>query len=162
MSRQGSTVAQQHGDTLPTFSCQADAEQYYYAFRDKHLARLSEIASHHLAFLPDYRPESLKQLEQWYFQLYETDGFHALGINRETFEACMAMYFGETAARSANAHWIVARYFLAANAYELIVQRGSFSMALFCFTDHFRTPNNKKRECLFRRYEKYFGHSQRL
>ena len=162
MSRQGLRIARQYGDTLPTFSCQADAEQYYYAFRDQHLALLSEIALNHPAFLPEYLPESLKQLEQWYFQLYETDSFDVLGMKRETFEACMAMYFGETAARSASAHWIVERYFLAADRYELKVEKDLLSMRLFRLTDHFRTPNNKKRESLFRSYKKHFRYSPKL
>jgi hypothetical protein len=118
---------------------------------------LFEAASKYPSFHLDYSPESLKQLEQWYFHLHETDSFRAMGIDRAMFETCMAMYFGETTVRSAHAEWIVEPYFLAPNRYEFGVRKGSFTMMLSRFTDHFREPNNKKRESLFRRYMKYFA-----
>jgi hypothetical protein len=123
---------------------------------------LSEAAKNNIGFKPDYSPKSLKQLEKWYFQLYETKSFQIIGINRESFETCMAIYFGETAFRSENARWIVQRYFLAPDKYELGVEKGSISMMLFRFTDHYREPNNKKRESLFRRYRKYFAANKEL
>jgi hypothetical protein len=157
MSRRGREIAIQHGEKLPAFSNQEEAKQHLYAFRDKHLALLAEIAQGHPEFNPDYRPESLKQLEQWYFQLYETNSFQLVGVERETFEICMAMYFGETVVRNTGAHWIVEGYFLAPEKYELGVRKGLISMMLHRFTDHFREPNNKRRQSLFRRYKKYFG-----
>ena len=157
MSQQGRILAMQHSEKLPSFASPTEAANYYHGFRDKHLALLSELAAKYPSFLPDYSAESLKQLEQWYFHLYETDSFHAEGIDRETFEICMAMYFGETTVRSAHARWIVEPYFLAPDKYELGIRQGSFTMMLSRFTDHFREPGNKKRESLFRRYKKYFA-----
>lgn len=157
MSRQGRETAQQHGENLPAFDSAAEAEEYYHTRRDKHLVLLFEAASKNPSLDANYSPESLKQLEQWYFQLYESDSFGDAGIDRERFETCMAMYFGETAVRSAGAQWIVEPYFLAPNKYEFGVSKGSFKMMLSRFTDHYRTPNNKRRDSLFRRYQKYFG-----
>jgi hypothetical protein len=157
MSRQGRFIAQQHGEGLPEFVNATEAGHYYHFLRDKHLALLFEAASNYPSIHLDYSPESLKQLEQWYFRLYETDSFPAVGIDRETFETCMAMYFGETTMRSAHAQWIVESYFLMPNRYEFGVRKGSFTMMLTRFKDHFREPNNKKRDSLFRRYKKYFA-----
>lgn len=157
MSRQGHAIALKHGEKLPAFASLAEAEQHYHNLRDKHLDILLEVATQYPLFHPDYSPESLKQLEQWYFRLYETGSFRAMGIVRETFETCMAMYFGETAIRSARAHWIVEQYFIAPNKYELGVRKDSVTMMVSRFTDHFREPNNKKKESLFRRYKKYFA-----
>jgi len=156
MSKQGLTLASQHGEKLPPFANHKEAANYYFDFRDKHLDLLAEAATKSPSFQPDYSAESLKHLEQWYFHLYETDTFLTEGIDRETFETCMAMYFGETAVESAHAQWIVEPYFLASNKYELGVRKGSFTMMLSRFTDHFREPTNKKQESLFRRYKRYF------
>ncbi len=157
MSRQGRAAAIQYGEKLPAFAAITEARHYYYAYRDKHLAFLSEIASKQQTFYSDYNPQSLKQLEQWYFHLYETDSFRAMGTDRETFEICMAMYFGETVVRNQHAQWVVESYFLAPDKYDLGISKGSVTIKLARFTDHFLEPNNKKQESLFRRYHKYFG-----
>jgi hypothetical protein len=160
MSRRGRSLAIQYGEELPAFTGKSEAEQYYYGSRDRHLAILSEVAVKQQIFYPDYSPQSLKFLEQWYFHLYETDSFHLAGIHREEFEICMAMYFGETAVQNEHADWVVEPYFLASNKYDLGVCKGFVTVKLFRFTDHFLEPNNKKRESLFRCYQKYFGHSR--
>jgi hypothetical protein len=156
MSRNDQITAQQHGEELPGFANVTDAEDYYHGLRDRHLALLFEAASKQPSVQLDYSPGSLKLLEQWYFQLFESDSFRAAGIEREMFETCMAMYFGETTVRSAHARWIVEPYFLTPAKYEIGVRKGSFTMMLSRFTDHFREPNNKRRESLYRRYKKYF------
>jgi hypothetical protein len=157
MSKQGRKIAIEYGEKLPSFSSQEEADQYYSDYREKHLILLSNVTKDQLVFRPDFSPESLKSLEKWYFQLYETDTFQTLGITRDKFEACMAIYFGETVVRSANAQWNVEAYFLAPNKYQLEIQKGSFTMSLLRFTDHFRKPNNVKQESLFRQYKKYFA-----
>jgi len=156
VSRQGREIAIQHGQRLPSFNSQLEADTALFAHRDTHLALLSELAEGYPGFEPDYRPESLKALERWYFSLYEGRTFRRVGVTRQTFEMCMAMYFGETVVRNRPAHWIVEKYFLAEDRYELGIQDGSMKMMLDRLTDHFAEPNNKRRESLFRRYEKYF------
>ena len=128
-----------------------------FAFRDTHLALLSRLAHTHPELKLDYTPASLKQLEQWYFRLYENESFESLGITREIFEICMAMYFGETVVRNTSARWMVEEYFLAPGKYELGIRREQISMRLNRFTDHFRTPHNARRQSLFRRYKQYFS-----
>ncbi|MEM4204400.1 MAG: hypothetical protein QXS54_10070 [Candidatus Methanomethylicaceae archaeon] len=157
MSRQKHKIALQHGERLPSFSNLEDAERYWYAFRDKHLAHLLEIARQSPDFHPDYTPESLKQLEHWYFSLCETDSFHFTGTTRETFEVCMAMYFGETVVRNTRARWIVQEYFLASGKYELGLQKDSMTIALYRYTEPFLAISNKRKQSLFRAYKKYFS-----
>jgi hypothetical protein len=157
MSRQGRELARQHGDKLPAFSSLEEAQHHWCAFRDERLALLSEIAKQYPDFHPDYVPESLRQLEQWYFHLYETDSFRRVGLTRETFEMCMAMYFGETVVRNTTACWVVEENYLAPGKYELGVRKDSVTMMLYRFADHFLTPNNKRKQSLFRDYQKYFS-----
>jgi len=156
MTRQGREIAIQHGTKLPEFSSQEEAERSLYAFRDKHINLLSQIAKQCSDFHPDYMPASLKQLEQWYFRLYENNSFEFAGVTRETFEICMAMYFGETAVRNTDARWIVEEYFLGPGKHELGVRKASMTIMLLRFADYFRTPNNNRRQSLFRRYNQYF------
>jgi len=157
MSKPARQIAIRHGEQLPSYSSQEEAEAAWFSFRNEHLSILQEAATKQLAFIPDYQADSLKQLEQWYFQLYGSDSFHSLDLNREVFETCMAMYFGETAVRSVNARWGVKEYFLGSGKYELGVCKGSMTMMLRRFTDYYREPNNKRQQSLFRLYMKYFS-----
>jgi hypothetical protein len=103
MSRYGVQVARDFGAKLPAFDEQQEAEQYWHELRDEHLALLEELALECGSFTTDYTVESLKRLEGWYFELYETDSFGDIGSNLAVFETCMAMYLGEVAVRSAGA-----------------------------------------------------------
>lgn len=156
MSRQASEVAIQHGRSLPSFKSQQEAEKALFGHRDRHLAHLEILARNCPGFECDYQPESLRALERWYFSLHEARAFQQIGVTRQVFETCMAMYFGDVAVRRAAAHWIVEEYFLAPGKYELGVQRGSTKMMLDRLTDHFAEPNNKRRDRLYRRFKKYF------
>jgi hypothetical protein len=157
MTNQGRQLAIEYGNNLPTFSNSEEAKEAWFAFRDEHLAVLERIAQGQSLFMLDFKPESLKDLERWYFQLYESDSFKNLTLTREVFETCMAMYFGETAVRSAHAQWIVEEYFLAKGTYQMGINKGLFAMMLKRFSDHYREPNNKRRQNLYRLYSKYIS-----
>ncbi len=157
MSKYGLQVAIKYGEKLPSFSGMEDAKECLFAFRDEHLALLEKITKQQSVFTPDYQPVSLKQLEGWYFKLYETNSFHLLGTNREVFESCMAMYFGEIAVRRGKAQWIVQEYFLDKRKFQLGINNGLMKMMLERFTDHYNTPNNKRRQSLFRLYDRFFS-----
>jgi len=156
MSESARQIAIRHGDRLPSYSSQEEAESAWFSFRNDHLAILQKIATMQPAFVPDYQAESLKKLEQWYFQLNKSDTFQILGFLRDVFEICMAMYFGETAVRSANARWVVKEYFLGSGKFELGVCKGSITMMLRRFTDYYCGPDNIRQQSLFRLYKKYF------
>ncbi len=148
----GRDIALEHGDKLPAFPDRQAAERYWFSLRDKHLALLSQVAHDHPDLGLDYAPASLKRLEQWYFNLYENDLYEAAGITRETLEVCMAMYFGEVVVRNTSARWVVQEYSFVPGKYELGIVREQMTMMLYRFTDHFRTPDNKRKQNLFRRY----------
>jgi len=157
MTDQARQIATRHGEQLMAYPNQAEAEAAWFSFRDDHLARLQKAAAKQTVFIPNYQAESLKQLERWYFELYAGNSFQTLELSREDFEICMAMYFGETSVRSANARWVVKDYFLGAGKYELGICKGSITMMLRGFSDHYRQANNKRQQSLFRMYRKYFS-----
>jgi hypothetical protein len=157
MSKRGLQVAIQFGQRLPSFAGLAQAREYYFAYRDNHLALLASAAGKQTGFTCDYSPESLKQLEQWYFELYETDSFQVYDLDRERFERCMSMYFGEVAVRNTRgAKWVVQEYVTGHGKYELGVSKGLMTVMLNRFKDHFEEPNNKRKQSIYRRYKKYF------
>jgi hypothetical protein len=156
MPHRGLEIAIEHGKGLPSFRSQEEADQTLFGERDRHLAILSELAEGYPAFESDYRPESLKTLEHWYFTLVEDKTFRRIGVSRKTFETCMAMYFGECVVRNTPARWIVEEYFLSKGRYELGVQNGSMKMMLDRLTDHFAQPDNLRHVSLSRRFRKYF------
>lgn len=156
MSRYGLKIARLFGKTLPAFSSQAEAETVLLAFRDAKLRRIHELASNSPDFRPDYTPESLKALERLYFQLYESKSFEKIGSTREEFEECMAMYFGEVVVRNIpTAKWAVQEFAFEKGKYEIGVQKGLTTIMLRRFTDHFKTPNNKKQEWIWRQFKQY-------
>src|SRR5262249_39899522 len=75
MSRFGLLVARLFGKSLPRFQSLDEAREQLLAARDRYLAALEEVSRQFSGFAPDYSPESLKTLESWYFQLWETGGF---------------------------------------------------------------------------------------
>lgn len=157
MSEPARQIAIRHGEQLPSYSSQEEAKAAWFSFRNNHLSILHKAATKQSAFIPYYQAESLKQVELWYFQLYGSDSFHSLDLTREVFEICMAMYFGENAVHSANARWVVKKYFLGSGKCELGVCKGSMTMMLWRFTDYYPEPNNKRQQSLFRLYKKYFS-----
>ncbi len=156
MTQRGLEIANQFGKKLPSFANQAKAEEYFFAYKDNHLSILAEIASKQTKFLCDYSPESLKNLELWYFELYENDSFYQFGVDREIFERCMAMYFGEVMIKNIEgAHWIIEEYAFTPSKYELGVNKGLGAVMLNRWTDHFETPNNKRKQSIYREYKKF-------
>jgi hypothetical protein len=144
------------GKKLPSFASQTDAERELYAFRDARLQKLSQVASATEDFELTWTPESLKGIEAWYFELWENNAFEVIGSTREEFEECMAMYFGEVFVRNVSgAKWIVEEYAFESGKYEIGVQKDAIAIMLRRETDHFKTPNNKRRQALWRQYRKY-------
>ncbi len=147
------------GQKLPAFKSQAEAEGHLFAQRDARLSRVVALAEKSGGiFCADFSPSSLKGLEQWYFALWESDGFDSLGLSREEFEQCMAVYFCELAVRNCpEANWIVREYAFESGKYELGVQRGLLSLMRSRFTDHYKQPSNKRRQKIYREYQEHFA-----
>ena len=159
MGRLGLQLAKLFGQQLPAFKSQAEAEERLFAQRDARVNLLAAVARRaDGVFTADFSPASLKGLELWYFALRESDDFSSLGLSREEFERSMAMYFCETAVRNCpQAKWIVREYAFEPGKYELGVQRGQVCLMRSRFTDHYKQPNNKRRQKIYLEYQKRFG-----
>jgi hypothetical protein len=156
MSRYSLKVARDFGAKLPSFETFEEAERYWAQVRSEHLALLESLVAITPSFSADYTPDSLKLLERWYFELYEADSFGDLGISRAVFETCMAMYLGEVAVRSANAGWVVREFPFIPGKYQMGVRKGGMTLMLWRLTDHFKVPNNKRRQSIYRQFTKLF------
>ena len=158
MSSRGLQVAKDFGQRLPAFNSRDEAEADLFSRRDQQLQRLSELGAASGVFVSDFSPESLKNLESWYFTLYKSDGFGALGISREELECCMASYFGEVVVRNCpDAKWEVRAFPFEHGKFEIGVERGLIHMMLARFTDHYKLPNNKRRQKIYKMYEQRFA-----
>ncbi|HOX60209.1 MAG TPA: hypothetical protein PLC99_25310 [Verrucomicrobiota bacterium] len=152
-------IAKLFGQRLPAFPTKAEAEAHLFSQRDERLRHIIELAPHSAGvFAADFTPNSLKGLESWYFILRESDSFGSLGITCEEFERCMAMYYCETAVRNnPDAQWVVQEYAFERGKYEMGVAKGGTYYMRMRFTDHYKQPNNKRRQKIFRDYQQYYG-----
>jgi len=156
MTKFGLKIAQLFGEKLPRFSSQEEAERALLAFRDAKLHKIHKLASTLPDFALDCLPESLKAMERVYFRLHESNSFEEIKSTREEFEECMAMYFGEVFVRNIpNSKWVVKEFPFEKGKYEIGVQKGLSTVMLRRFTDHFKTPNNKRQESIWRRFKQY-------
>jgi hypothetical protein len=157
MSKAGLLAARLFGSKLPVFRDIAEAERVLYRQRDELLRTLTDVSRRSSEFRPDFRPESLKNLEHWYFELSEGAGFGSIGINKETFERTMAMYLGEVLVRNAPSfEWFVAEFAFEQGRFEIGVKRPLHQVMLSRLTPapHER---NKREQCLWRTYRRHSG-----
>jgi hypothetical protein len=159
MTRQGKIAAISHAQTLPIFANKTEAERTLFSFRDERLAQLAKLAAGSKCLEITYLPASLKTLERWYFNLLESDGFSVLGTTRAIFEECMAMYFLETAVRNSAAEWTVEENVFERGRYELGV-KGSVNCYMMRITRLPLLKQNKRRESLYRDYQRWFGRNR--
>ena len=158
MSTRGRKAAEQYGQKLPTFPDLESARRALLAQRDADLEALRRTLVSSDAFEPDFRPESLKDLEAWYFELWEADAFEAHGSARAEVERGMAMYFCEILVRHVDGmQWSVGPFAFDPERYEIGVERPGYVLRMQRCTDHFETPNNKRRQSLWRRYKELAG-----
>jgi len=163
MSLFGLKVAKQFGEKLTSFKNQADAETVLFKRRDEKLEQLLEMAKKSGIFIPDFTPESLKPLEQWYFELYESKSFSKFSTTREEFEGCMAAYFGEVAIRNCpDARWAVREFAYGPGKYEIGIQKKLLYLMLSKFTDHYKQPNNKRRQRLLGIFNQLFAAREKV
>jgi hypothetical protein len=148
MSRYGLDVASSHGATLPKFSCVEEAERALYSQRDSILSALCNELGETLNL--DYSPDSLKRLEQWFFEKRSPNKLQS-GV---PVAKAIAVYFGEVLCRHGKFKWIVKEFAFAENRYELGVSKELCSIML----TNGRQPtlaNNKRMQSLWREFAKY-------
>ncbi|MDN7245563.1 hypothetical protein [Planococcus shenhongbingii] len=148
MSKQSLRVAIEKGKKLRKCESLKEAESYFLNFKETVLGQFDLVAGESPFFTADYKVESLKALEKWYFHLIESDEFEQLGMNRNDFETVLAMYFGEVVVRNnEDAKWEVEEYAFVPGRYTFGVCKGLVSMAFGNgFKDHYlRTPEQEKK-----------------
>jgi hypothetical protein len=150
----GLQAAREHALRLPSFGSLAEATIALYQLRDGLLGELTKGAQRSSIFSANFQPESLKDLERWYFELCETDAFSKLRFDRERFERAMAMYVGETAVRTdSRFEWFVAEFAFQPGTFEIGVRRPLLSWMLTdACRDHFTRPANKRRQAIWREF----------
>jgi hypothetical protein len=158
MSRYGIKLATEYGNKLLSFSNQEEAEKTLLGLKDECLARISSLAGNSTMFTPDFTPDSLIQMEKWFFELYGTNSFDKIGTSQPEFETSMAMYFGEVTVKNNKAKWVVEKYFLGKDKYTIGIRRSElFSQTLASFSGLPLRRNTKRRESIFREYQQYYG-----
>ena len=156
MSRQGMQAALEYGRNLPSFSDQKTAESELFRQRDKIIREIIDAAGYSDLFAADFRPESLKSLEKWYFILWESDSFDQIGMTREQFERCISMYFGEVIVRnSSEFEWFVDEYAFIPGRYVLGVRKEMVSLTLTRETDLYARRDNKRKQSIWREYRRW-------
>lgn len=158
MSKKGLKVAIEYGDKLREFENILEAEKFFVKYKDELLIQLELVSRESDIFKADYKIESLNNLEKWYFELYEKNEFVKRGLDRYEFEKVIAIYFGEVVVQNnKDAKWEIEEYPFVPGKYTCGVTKGFGSISLGNgFIDHYKEPNNKKRNSLFRRYNHYF------
>ena len=159
MSRRGMKVAIKHGQKLKEFRNKSEAEEYFFAYKDSSLEKLERMCLHSDCFSADYSVDSLKELEKWYFDLYENYEFDKIGIAREEFEKIMGVYFGEVAVKNnVDAKWEIWEYPFVKGKYELLVNQNLMSISIGGMSNNLCTrQGNKRKNLMFREYNKYFN-----
>jgi len=153
MSRTGLHAARLFGSQLPEFRSLAEAELALRSERDRLIRGLTDLAPRSAAFRPDFSPESLKDLEGWYFELLDAGKFRSIGSDEETFERAMAMYLGEVLVRNAPPfEWFVTEFAFQPGRYEIGVRRPLDHVMLSRLTP---TPRerNRREQSIWRRYQ---------
>jgi hypothetical protein len=158
MSKIGLMFVKLFGKDLSNFKSQKKAEQYFKKYIDRYTKILEKLSKYTNEFTMDFSPESLKKIELWYFNLYESNKFSEIGTDRSIFEKCIAVYFGNVVIKNVdNAHWDVSEYPFIEGKYEFGVTKDIVSIMLTKkFNDLYKIPSNKKKQSIFRMYKKYF------
>ena len=149
MSKQGLKAALKYGEKLREFNDISEAEEYFLSYKDDLIKKLEMLCMQNPYFLPDYTVESLKKIEKWYFDLYD----------KNEFEKIMSIYFGEVVIKNnEDAKWIVNEYPFSKKRYEFMVNKGNLYMSIINkYHDLYKMQNNKRRNLIFREYNKYFA-----
>jgi hypothetical protein len=148
MSRYGLNVARQHAAGLAAFDSLEEAERLLYEQRDAGLRELQDIQQ--LQGVLDYSPESLKSLEQWFFET----GQPATTITGYSISRAVGFYLGEVFCRYGDFNWIVRENPFGKGTYEVGVTCGLMTLMLTQGRP-LTLKGNKLRLSLWREFTRY-------
>lgn len=152
MSRRSAEIAREHGRGLPAFPSQAMAEAALFALRDRRLALFRQWAVDSGRFSANGKPESLKAIEAWYFDMAISDGPAA---NKEDLDAALGAYVGLVLVESAGFEWIVEQDAFVPGRFGFGVRKGLFTLMLTNGMSPDPLERNRRKQSLFRQYQKY-------
>ncbi len=160
MSRQGYKLALQAGNSLHVHKTKEEAEKYYFSYRDKALKSILKLVKKYPEYQLDFSPESLKRMEKLYFDLLEKNGYSTyklLGLTFKRMEQLLAIYYGEVFVKNTSFSWVTQPFGFVENKYELAIQSENKGLTITCssFSNHFKTPDNIRKQYLYREYMKY-------
>ena len=156
MTKIGLITAKIFGKKLLAFKNFEEAQKYYFSYRDSNVDLLSRISKGSAKFTMDFFPESLKAIENWYFDLIKENKFIEFGISREEFERCMGIYWGEVCVKNdSEVSWIVEEFAFESGKYEIGIKKGlcKWMLAGKCL-DLYKKPNNALKQSLYREIKK--------
>ena len=155
MTRHGLKVALKHAESLPSFKSLAEAKRSLFQLRDR-LRDEIERLSRECNVVLDFSPDSLKTLEKWYFDLYNSDGFECLGLTQEEFERCMGFYNGFVYTENdPEFTWIVEESPYKAGKFQIGVTKGLLTIWVGRVSRLQKLKNNKRMQSMFREYKRY-------
>jgi hypothetical protein len=158
MSKSGMIAALRHGAELPAFGSLAEAEVALFRERDQRLALLSKVAGESNGFACTFAPESLKELERWYFEILDAGAFSTLLLSQDDFERCLASYFGEVLVRNSPPfEWFVSEFPFEPGRYEIGIRRPLAALMLTGRKAPEPRERNRGMQSLWRDYHKYAG-----
>src|SRR4029078_4531596 len=91
--------------------------------RDDDIDYLRDLAASSQRFEPTFSPDSLKDLELFYFDLVNEERFEADSEERRRLRSAVATYLGAVLVKHAGYHWVVQEFAFARGRYEIGVRR---------------------------------------
>jgi hypothetical protein len=154
-------VAREFGERLPSFASLSDATRHYESYTRAGIEALEGLTASLPGFAMDYSPDSLKRLEEVYFNLTEGAGFAGLGLTQQDFESLIGVYFAAVVTRNnPKAHLVVQEFAFTPGKYELGVAKGSTTVMVASLQLSLMQPLKKKRDRLYKMFQRYFGRDQ--
>lgn len=151
MSGTGMKAALTLGEKLPVYPSLEVARTELFAQRDRLLSALTTAAAGEGVAL-DHSPESLKTVEPWFFRVVEAGRLPIAGMDLQTLDLAIAMYFGEVVVRTTDFEWTVAEFAFAQGRYEIGVARPLYTRMLGGGLGLVERTRNTRRQSIWREY----------
>jgi len=137
------------------FENQEEAEKHFFTLRDNDLAVLQKLNLEHPDLRLDFKAQSLKRLESFYFDCY-IDNKITIQIPKDEFELLLSQYMRQVFVSNDMAEWMVFENDFAEGRYELGILYGYGSGGSEHYADGLSNrEDNKARTFLYDRFMLY-------